>query len=1345
MTLRPVSLPAGCPFRPVGLALGNGPSALEVLVASAASPPRTPNVRSLWRERSNRRAAPLLVVVLHDGKATVCGPAGDDPPAYPGLDPGQVERICREALAQPDRHAALRSLRDALPAVVESRLPGLRNEGFLATHELEHGPPRQHEWRAAWEDASRKARTALGRRGEDLLRTLGFKIEPCDGLTSILRAGPAGSKVALGVLLQQGESPDLESERFTNLSPVTYALTVAGRENLPYVLTAQGPTLRLYPARLNVGVGRRSRTETFLEAHTSLLRDQDAGYLWLLFSGEALAEGGSLDRLLEESRRFAGELARRLRERIYGEVVPRLAQGLADARKLKKPQARDLAETYEMALLVLFRLLFIAYGEDKDLLPYRYNGLYETRSLKHKAQELLASHPHGIVLGGEPPFDADDSLWQEVRLLWRAVDEGKSEWGVPRYNGGLFSEDPAVSRAGALLAGVTLPNTVMGLVLWHLLVIDTPEGWGPVDFRSLSVREFGTIYEGLLESELSVAEVDLTVDERGFYRPCQAGEEPVVRKNRIYLHNRSGARKATGTYFTKEFAVEHLLDHALEPALLDHLARLDGLDEADAAERFFDFRVADIAMGSGHFLVAAVDRIERAFAQYLARRPLVGVRLELARLRASAREALGSLAEQIEDRLEDARLLRRLIARRCVYGVDLNPIAVHLARLSVWIHTFVPGLPLSLLDHNLVPGNSLVGIARLSEIEEKAREDDQPLYPIDAQRLVGEATEPLQRLATIADATAAEVRRARKAMEEAREATRPAEALCDIVTACRMTGEKLPIDLEAWDELMDRIVDSLEHKAARATLAHLPAFHFPVAFPEVFLRERSGFDVILGNPPWEEATLEEHAFWARHVPGLRGLNQRDQEALKADLRDERPDLVSLYEHELAAAAALRQALTSGPFPGMGTGDPDIYKAFSWRFWNLAVPDGGWVGVLLPRSAWNAKGSAEFRMEVFQHGSPVDVTMLVNNRQWVFPEVHPQYSISLSAFRRSVPAGKSILHRGPFNSLAGYLQGATRPPAEFASEDVRSWTDSASLPLLPAEQALEVFARLRAAPRLDLNDGDSWRARPHTELHATNDKALMDLESEDRPRGYWPVFKGESFDLWQPDTGRYYAWADPKILIPVLQDKRMRAARNRKSPFAEFDAKQLRNTRTLPCYSARIAFRDVTRATDSRTVRVALLPPNIFLANKAPSFLWPRGAAADQSYLLGVLSSLPLDWYARRFVETALNFFILNPFPIPRPDEGDRRRRRIIELAGRLAAPDERFAAWAEAVGVAWGPLPDAQKQDHIHELDAVVAHLYGLEERHLVHIFETFHEGWDYTERLKATLKHYREWKEKTP
>jgi hypothetical protein len=282
-----------------------------------------------------------------------------------------------------------------------------------------------------------------------------------------------------------------------------------------------------------------------------------------------------------------------------------------------------------------------------------------------------------------------------------------------------------------------------------------------------------------------------------------------------------------------------------------------------------------------------------------------------------------------------------------------------------------------------------------------------------------------------------------------------------------------------------------------------------------------------------------------------------------------------------------------------------------------------------------------------------------------------------------------------------------------------------LPLLPTDESADVFAQLRKSPRLDLDDGKSWRARPHSELHATNDKKLMDLRAKERPEGFWPVFKGESFDLWTPDTGTYYAWADPEKVIPVLQQKRIKGGRNDKSPFSEFPMAVLRDRKTMPSWHPRIAFRDVTNRTNQRTVIVALLPPEIFVANQAPYLLWPRGAESDQAFLLGVLSSLPLDWYARRFTETHVNYFVFNPLPVPRPADHDPRRLRVVALAGRLASPDRRFSTWATAVGVDCGPLADDGKADMIHELDAVVAHLYGLSEQQLRHIFGTFHEGWD--------------------
>ena len=208
------------------------------------------------------------------------------------------------------------------------------------------------------------------------------------------------------------------------------------------------------------------------------------------------------------------------------------------------------------------------------------------------------------------------------------------------------------------------------------------------------------------------------------------------------------------------------------------------------------------------------------------------------------------------------------------------------------------------------------------------------------------------------------------------------------------------------------------------------------------------------------------------------------------------------------------------------------------------------------------------------------------------------------------------------------------------------------------------------------------------------------------------------------------------MLRELQRSRQRSAKLERSAFHGFSRQQLNDPETLPPHAARIAFRDVARATDSRTVRAALVPPKIFITNTAPYFVWHRGDEKDHAFLLGVLCSLPLDWYARRFVEIHLNYHVLDPFPVPRPSRGNPLWGRTVELAGRLACPDRRFARWAKAVGGEHGKFADEEKRGMIYELDAVVAHLYGLSEPQLRHVFETFHEGWELSQSFAAEFRH---------
>ncbi len=1326
---------------------GSGSSALEVVVVDHGERPTKEYLQKTYADRRGGRVNPILVVALYGDHAGLCGPSGEEPPVYRDVDRGQADRVCDTALNEPDRHAAQRFLTGMLPQLDEE-LTGLRNQGLLSTHELKVGVPEREDW----DDATERAKQAFNDDPRELIEGLNYEIDQLTDQSYVLKDTSDGHERAVAMFLQEDESFDHAQERFVGQSPVAYALNEADKRNLEYVIGQSGDTLRLYTTNPDAGFGSRGRTDTYVEVNTSLLADEKAAYLWLLFSANALRDDGTLHDIMERSKDYAAALGERLRERIYDDVVPDLAEAIARARDIDDPTKEQLDETYEMTLVLLYRLLFIAYAEDEEFLPRRRNERYDRDSLKQKAHDL-----HDFVEGDGNFDDGFYDHWDDVMHLSRAIHHGHDELGLPAYEGRLLSEDEDISEAGAKLADIRLNNAEFGPVLAKLLIDETGDGYqGPVDFRNIGVREFGVIYEGLLESELSLAEKPLTTDDQGHYIPVDSDgqqtlgdEKVIVDEGEVYLHGQSGERKATGTYYTKSRFVEHLLDHSLEPALDDHLGRIDQLREEEgehaAADAFFDLRVSDIAMGSGHFLVGAVDRIESRLYAYLTENPLSPVEDELDNLEDAALEAFED--DEYAPPVERGQLLRRQVARRCIYGVDLNPLSTELARLSIWVHTFVPGLPLTFLDYNLVTGDSLAGIGTLDEVTEILDIEQSSLGMFaGGQSVMNEIRDDIDQLGSFADASAEQVQEARQTRAEIEDKIEQVRARFDVLTASRINNE---IDTDPVSDTEIDITEEDCYEKAQEVLKSTCPLHFPAAFPEVFDGDESGFDVIIGNPPWEEAVLEEDEFWVRYEPGLMGKPSSEQENIKARLREERPDLVEQYKKERTEQEIRREFLKKGPYPGMGTGDPDTYKAFAWRFWSLVSTDGN-VGVVLPRSAFSAAGSEELRRRLLNEGIVIDLTFLVNNRHWVFEPVHPQFTIALASFQKTAPSKDSTLPlRGPFPSPESFDEGHLKEPHRFPVERALNWTGSASFPLLPPQpEAGDVFGLLTQVPPLGLDKPDTWRARPYRELDATMDKekddgtTLMHFLDEKPPENFWPVFKGGSFDLWTNDTGERYAWADPEVMTQYVHESRKSAYKYAKgrSAYGEMDKDWVHNKETLSCLSPRIAFRDVSRATDTRTVRTTLVPPEIFLTNTAPFLLWPRGNKKDESYLLGVMSSIPLDWYARRFVETHLNFHIFNNLPVPRPPRGHPLRQRVIELSGRLAAVDDRYADWAEEVGVEYGPVEGKEKQDMVYELDAVVAHLYELSREHVEVIFETFHNGWDYQERLERVLDYYTSW-----
>jgi hypothetical protein len=1108
---------------------------------------------------------------------------------------------------------------------------------------------------------------------------------------------------------------------------VAHALAAADREGVDWVLLVRGSTIRLHSAKPDVGVGRRGRSATYLEANLDLLPHDEAGYLPLIFSAQALAAGSTAE-ILEASNLFVTDLGGRLRDRVYFDAVPTLAEAIA--RQSADLDPEGLRSAYGRTMTVLFRLLFVAYAEDKELLPYRTDGAYADRSLTTIARELTDRRLDGDT--EHEDFDGSSTeLWRRVSELWTAIDRGEPSWHVPAYGGTLFSSDPKVNPDGAALADIVLSDAEFGPTLSALLVDRSSDGLvGPVDFRSLSVREFGTIYEGLLESELSVAQQDLTETKKGLV-PASGGDEITVAEGEVYFHNRSGARKSTGSYFTKPFAVEHLLRHALAPAIDDHLERVGALveagDEAAAATALFDFRIADIAMGSGHFLVAAVDHLEARFSRFLTEHPIPPVGRELAALQTAAEDLLGDLAERY--RIDTTQVLRRLIARRCVYGCDLNPVSVELARLAIWIHTFVPGLPLSFLDHNLVVGNSLTGVGTLDEVSDFV-EGGLAKAHIDAQI---EAAKPhLARIAALSDARIEDVEAAREAADAAREALQPARRLLDMLVLARAGLADMDPMLLTDEDMVAR-----RHAMpdAQGYVEALEPLHFPITFPEVFLRDRPGFDCILGNPPWEKLMVKEDEFWLRYVPGLMGAGQSDKQLLMRNAAavypEESRELVSLKSH----STLLRTLLAHGPFPGAARGHFDLYKLFSWRFWQL-VGQAGHIGVVLP---WNALADAaleEWRRQVFISGSYDDITELRNTKCWLF-DIGSQIVVALMSITKG-SCKPVVQHQGPFSSLSQYR--ARNSKLTIERDTYRTWSSNSSFLSFPPDQrSVTLFSKIREHPRFS-DPEQPWRAGLlYNELSLSQDSEML---LSDAGPDRIPVFSGKSIDLFAPGTNSVYGWLDLNEANSHFSKKRLNQARLSSSIYFGLSEDILNNLDTLSFHRCRVALRKIARRGDARTIIAALLPPFVVAQDGLPVLVVRKGGIRAEMFILGMLATATLDWQARRFVELNVLKRVIDNLAIPVDDSGDRANR-VVHIATVLSVVDARFSSWAAKAGVPIEPSTPNQRADLMAELDAVVAHLYGLDRSDLEAIWDTFYDRVRRNDRrpdLVKVLEHHERW-----
>ena len=764
-------------------------------------------------------------------------------------------------------------------------------------------------------------------------------------------------------------------------NPGARVVTVLESGEAPWAIVTNGKLWRLYSARTH------SRSTNYYEIdldETLAMADPNESfrYFWLFFRLNAFVtreiqrdgqarELSFLGRLLDESESYAKGLGERLKERVFEQVFPHFATGfiehlkgqvglagphqtslLAISEQLSLKREPDEAfrrQVFNGTLTLLYRLLFLMYAESRDLLPVKeVRGYWERSLTKLKADIAEKAGPIGDAVPDQmhkayrASADATE-LYDRLLDLFSVIDLGSRELNLPLYNGGLFitKPDPAdrtqEHETARFLTSHKIPDRYLALGLDMLArdLDDKRQDLVFIDYKSLGVRQLGSIYEGLLEFKVRIAQEKMAVvkgkktEEVIPYQEAGKSKKRVLTLGRgrnalervyqpgdVYLENDRRERKASGSYYTPDHIVKYIVENTVGPVLAERFAKLrpkfreaqqayreaeeraEGLrkqrmkpdDPAKVANTYaglvddlFDLKVLDPAMGSGHFLVEAVDFIcDRILGEregFLRAFPWNPVTKFLQDTRESIITEMERQGVAVDTgRLTDINLLKRHVLKRCAYGVDLNPMAVELAKVSLWLDCFTIGAPLSFLDHHLKCGNSLIGTT-VQEIEAELAKQTKghagTLFGGPFQGLLS-ATASIEELRRIPDATVKQAERSHSLYADFESAQAPYKAALDIWVSEHFGNKRAKEFLTlAGADLVEQISSGgrgqpPEYRRAIAQGSEVGAekrfFHWDPEFPEAFVdlgrstwkrKDDQGFDAVVGNPPYDE--LSEHA------------------------------------------------------------------------------------------------------------------------------------------------------------------------------------------------------------------------------------------------------------------------------------------------------------------------------------------------------------------------------------------------------------------------------------------------------------------------------------------------------
>lgn len=895
------------------------------------------------------------------------------------------------------------------------------------------------------------------------------------------------------------------------LAPHSLLQEYLNRSEHLWGIVTNGLTLRLL--RDSTYVRRQAYVEFDLKQILEEQRFNDFAILFRLLHRSRLPQTAELagDCLLEKYYQQALEQGGRVRERLregVEECIRLLANGFLAHPKNQRLRARllsDPRELYRQLLRLVYRFLFLLVSEERGLMSSAalYREHYSVTRLRRFLDRQSAQDEH-------------EDLWCSLRVLWRVLsqEELAELLGAAPLNGELF--------APLELDECSLSNRDLLQAFSHLAYYrENPTSpLRRVNYAALDVEELGSVYESLLD-----------------YQPQIVTGQGAPRFELSY----GSERKSTGSYYTPPELVAELIRSALEPVIEERLKAARPPEEKEQA--ILSIRVCDPACGSGHFLLAAARRLGK----------------ELAKIRTGEEEPA---PERVREAIRD-------VVAHCIYGVDKNPLAVELCRVALWLEAHCAGKPLTFLDHHIKCGDSLVGVLDLAILEkgipdeaftpvsadskeaarslkQRNRTECQSLQTgqlslaFDTDQVVAELSQERQKLEAIPDNSPAEV--SRKQQLYSRYCQDPQHQ--KLVEACNLWTAAFfqPLIPDFSRAITTQAVaDRLQERTPSQALATAQAlavenrfFHWPLEFPEVF--ESGGFDVILGNPPWERIKLQEEEFFAsRNTAIARAPNAAARKRLIADLPKTNPALWHDYQRALHGAESTSRFLRgSGQYPLTGRGDINTYSVFAERVRNLLSPRGR-AGIIIPTGIATDATNQFFFADLVEKGQLLSLFDF-ENREALFPGVHRSYKFCLL----TLTGGRTPTDATTFTFFATHADHLRDPRRVFtltADDIARINPNTRTLPVFRTRQDADLTRAIYQRVPVLVNErtGENpWDVRFMAMFHMSNDSHLFRTRAELEKQGYRLV--GNVFVPSPPSPLSHAAGEGGRIAAPDLSSR-----------------------------------------------------------------------------------------------------------------------------------------------------------------------------------------------------------------